>query len=103
MSHTSLTKRDTPGRLNDKDAHDIYRLLVATSTTDMAAAIKRLHVDQLAGHPTQQALGYLDELFAAGPDALGSIMAGRAEEGVGDPAVVAASVAVLSRDLVEAI
>lgn len=101
--HKVGERTEMPGRLNDKDAHDIYRLLVATSTADMAAAIKRLYVDQLAGHATQQALGYLGDLFAAGPEAVGSIMAGRAEEGVGDPAVVAASVAVLSKDLVEAI
>jgi hypothetical protein len=34
---------------------------------------------------------------------MGSVMAGRAEEGVGDPATVAASVAVLARDLLDAI
>jgi hypothetical protein len=27
---------DTPDRLNDKDAHDIYRLLVATDSPDLA-------------------------------------------------------------------
>jgi hypothetical protein len=45
----------------------------------------------------------LERLFAAGPDTLGSSMAGRAEEGVGDPEVVAASVAVLARELLEAL
>ena len=48
---------------------------------------------------TREALDLLAELFAAGPDAAGSDMAGRAEEGVGDPEVVAASTAVLAADL----
>jgi len=51
---------------------------------------------------TKQALIYLSDLFAAGPDALGSIMAGRAEEGVGDPLLVSASVAPLAQDLLTA-
>ncbi len=42
-------------------------------------------------------------LFAAGPDALGSAMAGRAELGVGEPDTVAASVAVLAGDLLSAL
>jgi len=38
-------------------------------------------------------------MFAAGPEALGSAMAGRAEEGVGEPEKVSASVALLAADL----
>lgn len=41
---------------------------------------------------TAESVGYLQELFAAGPDAIGSVMAGRAEEGFGDPDEVAAAV-----------
>ncbi len=47
-------------------------------------------------------MAYLSELFASGPEALGSLMAGRAEAGIGEPATVAASVALLSADLVAA-
>ena len=39
----------------------------------------------------------------AGPDALGSMMAGRAEQLVGDPAVVAASVSALAADTLRAL
>jgi hypothetical protein len=39
---------DTPGRLSDKDTHDIYRLLVATETPDLAKTLQRLHADQIA-------------------------------------------------------
>jgi Nucleotidyltransferase len=89
---------DTPARLNDKDAHDVYRLLVATETPDLAAIFRRLHADELSRDVTAQAVAYLDELFAR-PGALGSTMAGRAEEGIGQPDTVSAAVSFLAQDL----
>ena len=94
---------DTPDRLNDKDAHDIYRLLVATETPELAATIRRLIADELSHNVTSKALEYMQQLFAAGPDALGSTMAGRAEEGVGQPETVSASVSFLAQDLLSAV
>ena len=96
-------REDQPDRLADKDAHDLYRLLAGVSFEDMGLSLSRLRDDALAGDVTREALDSLDRLFAAGPDALGSRMAGRAEEGVGDPAVVSASVAVLAEDLLSAV
>ncbi|MGH3117884.1 MAG: GSU2403 family nucleotidyltransferase fold protein [Gaiellales bacterium] len=93
---------DTPDRLNDKDAHDIYRLLVATETRYLAETVRRLLEDELSQAATEQALTYLGRLFAS-PEALGSTMAGRAEEGVGQPATVSASVSLLSQDLLSAL
>lgn len=93
---------DTPDRLNDKDAHDIYRLLVATETPDLAETIQRLHADEISQVATTQALGYLEQLFASA-DALGATMAGRAEEGVGQPDTVSASVSFLAQDLLSAL
>lgn len=92
-----------PDRLIDKDAHDIYRILVDGPTDELAPTVTRLMADELAGRVTLQAVEYLRELFAAGPDATGSEMAGRAEEGIGDPAFVSQSVSFLAADLVEAI
>lgn len=89
---------DTPDRLNDKDARDIYRLLAATETPDLAETIQRLHADEISQEATTQALGYLEQLFASA-DALGATMAGRAEEGVGQPDTVSASVSFLAQDL----
>jgi hypothetical protein len=94
---------ENPDRLIDKDAHDIYRILVDGATEELAATVTRLAADELAGSVTLKAIGYLRELFAAGPDATGSEMAGRAEEGIGDPAFVSQSVSFLAADLVEAI
>lgn len=101
--HKLAERRDTPDRLNDKDAHDVYRLLVAIDTPALATPVRALVHDQLAGPVTAAALTYLDDLFAAGPDALGSRMAGRAERLVGAPATVAASAAELAHDLVTAL
>jgi hypothetical protein len=101
--HKLGERQDNPTRLVDKDAHDIYRLLVAIPTSDLAASLHRLTKDDLAGPVTAQALTYLADLFALGATATGSHMAGRAEEGVGNPDVVAASCAVLASDLLAAL
>lgn len=93
---------DTPDRLNDKDAHDIYRLLVATETRDLAKTVRRLLADDLSKAATTQALTYLGHLFAS-PEAIGSTTAGRAEEGVGQPESVSASVSFLAQDLLSAV
>ncbi|GAB3961626.1 hypothetical protein GCM10029978_014330 [Actinoallomurus acanthiterrae] len=101
--HKLGERQGTPGRLVDKDAHDVYRLLVAVPTADLASRIEYLKSDELAGPVTEQAMAFFAELFAAGNDALGSLMAGRAEEGVGEPLTVSASVAFLAQDLLAAI
>jgi hypothetical protein len=98
--HKIGDRQATPGRLVDKDAHDIYRLLVATSTERLTSKLSQLRVDELAGQVTQRAIDLLSELFAAGAEAPGSAMAGRAEEGIGEPATVSAAAAALADDLV---
>jgi hypothetical protein len=101
--HKLGERQDRPERLLDKDAHDIYRLLTATDTDSLSKTLADLREDELAGATTTEAIHYLDQLFASGPDALGSTMAGRAEELVGDPAVVSAAVSALAADLVAAL
>ncbi len=86
-------------RLHDKDAHDVYRILLASSTPDLASKLAVLLADPLSREVVLRAMDILGELFAPGPDALGSVMAGRAEEGIGDPENVAQSVAILAHDL----
>jgi hypothetical protein len=101
--HKLGERQATPGRLVDKDAHDVYRLLVAVPTDRLASKLLHLRADDLAGPVTEQALTFLAELFAVGADAPGSAMAGRAEEGIGDPAIVSAAAAALAKDLVSAV
>ncbi len=100
--HKLGERQTTPDRLADKDAHDVYRLLVAVPTDRLAAATSDLATDDFAGPVTEQALRFLTEMFADGPEATGPTMAGRAEEGIGEPAVVAAAVAALAKDLLSA-
>ena len=97
--HKLGERQAAPGRLLDKDAHDVYRLLVATDSATVAARLRQLREHELSGGVTRDALVYLQELFAAGPEALGSTMAGRAEQLVGSPATVSASSSVLAADL----
>jgi len=101
--HKLGERRVTPGRLLDKDAHDIYRLLRAMETAPLATALAKLGGNELAGSVTDEAIVYLKQLFADGPEALGSVMAGRAEELFGNSAVVSASVATLATDLLAAL
>lgn len=92
-----------PSRLDNKDAHDIYRLLVAVPTETLAATFRTLVVAPLGGAVSREAIELLQTLFAEGPDAAGSLMAGAAEEVVGDPTAVAESVSLLARDLIDAL
>lgn len=101
--HKITERQDQPKRLLDKDAYDIYRLLIAIDTGPLAVSLSRLIDDPLAGDVTAAALEHLLHLFAAGPEALGSAMAGRTEEGIGEPAVVAASCSALASDLLAAL
>lgn len=100
--HKLHERHETPNRLVDKDAHDIYRLLVAIDTETLAEGIRRLTHDQLTEPVTRESLRYLRDLFS-GPTAVGSFMAGRAESLVGVPAQVSAATAVLANDLLLAL
>ena len=65
----------------------------------MAATLRQLQEHALCGRVTHDALVYLEQLFAVGPEALGSTTAGRAEQLIGDPATVSASASALAADL----
>lgn len=87
----------------DKDAHDVYRLLVAIPTKRLAGGLQYLQGDDLASACTEQGIAYLRTLFADGPSAVGAHMAGRAEEGIGNSGFVATSAADLARRLLLAV
>jgi len=92
-----------PDRLVDKDAHDLYRLLVAIETPTLAEGLAMLREDDLAGPGTEQALIWLNDLFAAGPDATGSQIAARTEAPFGTAETVAAACVALAQDLLDAL
>ncbi|WP_285728272.1 GSU2403 family nucleotidyltransferase fold protein [Psychromicrobium xiongbiense] len=101
--HKIVERMDSPHRLNDKDAHDIYRLLRAIDTTELSEAFRGLLAAELCSEVTREALDALGKHFATGPDATGSAMAGRAEEGVGDPEQVSVATALLAQDLMDSL
>lgn len=92
-----------PDRLVDKDAHDIYRLLVGTDTRPLASTFCALMQEDICTEVAAEARLQLGDLFADGPGAIGSTMAGRAEQGIGDPELVARQVSILAADLLRAI
>ena len=91
-------QQQAPYRLSDKDAHDVYRLLSAFETAGLVKTLRLVSDDELAGDVTREAMDVLGDLFAGGESAVGSMMAGRAEELVGDPQFVSQAVAVLAQD-----
>lgn len=92
-----------PDRLVDKDAHDLYRLLIAIETPALAQRLTMLRPSELAGPATEKALTWLQALFAAGPDAAGSQRVARAEAPFGAADIAAAAAATLARDLLDAL
>lgn len=100
--HKIWERRDSPRRLTDKDAHDAYRLLRAFDTEELAAAFATLREAEVCRVVTLEAIEHLSELFDR-PDALGALMAGRAEQGVGDPHLVATATSLLASDLVRSL
>ncbi|WP_280220657.1 hypothetical protein [Nocardia neocaledoniensis] len=90
-------------RIKDKDAHDIYRILLAFEPDELTPAFTRLLAEEISAEVTSEAIGILQNLFADGPGATGSVMVGRAEHTVGDPEQVSAAVSILAEELVEAV
>ncbi|GAA2210647.1 hypothetical protein GCM10009850_061060 [Nonomuraea monospora] len=101
--HKIAERLSAPDRLNDKDAHDTYRILIDADTAELAATFTLLSLEPISSEVTGQAIEHLAALFAVGPDALGSMMAGRAEEGIGEPETVALAASLLAADLVSAL
>lgn len=97
--HKIAERVDIPHRLLDKDAHDIYRLLIAIETSQFTTSLRALLDESISRAETAEALGHLKILFADGPEAMGSQMAGRAEEEIGDPENVSLSVSLLASDI----
>lgn len=102
-AHKVVERIDSPKRRDAKDAHDIYRLLRAISTEDLAVTLRRLAAEPVADTVTRSGIEHITTLFAAGEDAVGSRLAGQAEELVGDPVQVALAVSLLAQDLAAAL
>lgn len=84
-------------RLADKDAFDAYRLL-QLPTGVVVGGIRRMLEDDLTRATAEIGIEHIRRLFASA-DAIGSQMAGRSVEGVGDPETIHLAIAALAEEL----
>lgn len=95
-----LKDRVGTDRGNDKDALDALRLLRALPARALAARLRMLTEDPIAGEVTEEALASLRDLFS-NVNSSGSQMAGRAAAPLEDRDTIAASCAALTEDLLK--
>jgi hypothetical protein len=100
--HKLAERVDDPGRVKDKDALDVLRLLRGVSRESLAHGINGLREDQRSSKITREALRHLEELFGR-PDALGAGFAARASEGLEAADTIRASCAALAGELLSAL
>ena len=98
-----LAERAAEGgrRLDSKDAFDSHRLLLLP-TDRLVQGFRVMAGDPTASSVARAGLGKIRELFAS-ELAVGSNLAGRYVEGVGDPVNIRVSTAALAADLVAAL
>ena len=84
-----------------KDAFDIYRLLRAIETAEMASEFGLLSSHEISSRVTAEALSMFQRLFSA-PSGMGTELVVRAVPATEDPDFIAASSVALSQDLLEA-
>ena len=99
--HKVAERVDSPGRLVDKDALDILRLLRAVPTQDLADGVQRLKGTELSRPTTIEAMMLGSRLLGAASHP-GVRMAVRAAGPTGEPSVIAASLVALWSDLEDA-
>jgi hypothetical protein len=96
-----LDRVDSFDRRSDKDALDVYRLLRATATGDLANRIRTLLTNPLSAAVAETAVGQLPQLFG-GVNATGTRMAVSAAVPLENEATLAASLVALTEDLLKA-
>ena len=89
-------------RVKDTDALDIFRILRAIPTVDLAARMSALLASEHAGTVTDNGLRLLGELFGS-PRSDGIVLAQRASALLLDPDELAESAVMLSNDMLRSI
>ena len=96
---------DTAGHRQEqlpKDAFDIYRLLRATNTTELAEEFQHLPSHEISSCVTSEALSMFQDLFGS-RSGMGTGLVVRAVGPLEDPAFSIASSVALSQELLQAI
>lgn len=97
-----LDRVDSTDRRSDKDALDVYRLLRATATEDLANRFLTLLTNPLSSAVAETAVGQLQQLFG-GVNATGTRMAVSAAVPLENEETLAASLVALTEDLLKAL
>jgi hypothetical protein len=100
--HKILDRIDSPDRQRDKDALDVYRLLRAVPAAALVGRFESLLADDLSREVTERAIAQIPQLFGS-PSAVGSRMVVRAAGPLEFAETIAASVSVLSQELISAL
>ena len=101
-AHKIWERTSTDDRVRDKDALDVYRLLQAIPTADLAARLARLRDSQEAGEVTAAAIEQLQVLFGTRSGA-GIELAVRATRAIIDPEELTLTLVTLTADLISAL
>lgn len=102
-AHKIFDRRSNTSRLEDKDALDIYRLLVATEANDLIPVFKRLLSDPSTRATAVDGVGYLNEIFILGEEPIGVVMVARALDGLEGATVAARAVSILMSEILVAL
>lgn len=97
--HKMRDRAGTEGRESDKDALDVFRLLRAVRTDDLARRLEALKRDDRSRNVASQAIHSFSELFGTARSP-GCRMAARALTPMEPEATTAASAAALAQDLI---
>ena len=101
-AHKIWERTTNDDRVRDKDALDVYRLLQAIPTDDLAGRLARLRDSQEAGDVTAAAIDHLQLLFGARSGA-GIELAVRATRAIIDPEELTLTLITLTGDLISAL
>jgi len=100
--HKITDRQGDDDRMSDKDALDVYRLLRAVPTQDLAQRFRRLLAESLSRRVAEAARTQLPQLFGR-INAPGTQMAVRAAHPLENGETLAASLAALMEDLLRAL
>jgi hypothetical protein len=99
--HKIAEREGKPGRLQDKDALDVLRLLRAIESETLVERLRLLTSSDLARETAQESVRFLVDLFGTRKGA-GALSAARALEGLQDQDTVTASCEALVEELIKA-
>lgn len=83
----------------DKDALDIYRLLVATEARNLIPVFVTLLSDPITRATTLAGVKFLSEIFILGAEPIGGVMVARALESIQDASVVSNAARILMSEI----